>query len=101
MSLDDVMETVTEQLGNLTGLDAKLAFDFGDDGVIAIDATQTPPVLFEENTDEVDCTIRISVDNFEKLVAGNLNPMFAYTMGKLKIDGSLGIAMKVASRFED
>ena len=101
MSLDDVMDLVTGQLGNLTGLDATLAFDFGDDGAIAIDATQTPPVLIGQDTDEVDCTIRLSIENFKKLVAGDLNPMFAYTMGKLKIDGSLGIAMKVASRFED
>ncbi len=101
MSLDSVVDTVTEQLGNLTGLDAKLAFDFGDDGLIAIDATQTPPVMTQDGGDDADCTIRISISNFKKLVAGDLNPMFAYTMGKLKIEGSLGIAMKVASRFED
>ena len=101
MSLDNVIETVSAQLGNLTGLDAKLAFDFGDDGMVAIDATQTPPVLSQDAADDADCTIRISVSDFEKLVTGNLNPMFAYTMGKLKVEGSMGIAMKVASRFED
>ena len=101
MSLDQVLATVNAQLTNLAGLDAKLAFDFGDDGVIAIDATQTPPVLCQDPNEDVDCTIRISIDNFEKLAAGQLNPMFAYTMGKLKIEGSMGLAMKIASRFED
>ncbi len=101
MSLDQIMATVNAQLTNLTGLDAKLAFDFGDDGIIAIDATQTPPVICEDPDEDVDCTIKLSMDNFEKLAAGNLNPMFAYTMGKLKIEGSLGLAMKIASRFED
>ena len=36
-----------------------------------------------------------------KLMDGALNPMMAYTLGKLKIEGSMGIAMKVAALLEE
>jgi len=34
-------------------------------------------------------------------MAGALNPMLAYTLGKLKVDGSMGVAMKVAALLEE
>ncbi len=51
--------------------------------------------------DDADCTIRISAENLAKLIDGELNPMMAYTLGKLKIDGSMGVAMKVAALLEE
>jgi putative sterol carrier protein len=39
--------------------------------------------------------------DLEKLTAGELNPMLAYTLGRLKVEGSMGIAMKVAALLED
>jgi putative sterol carrier protein len=35
------------------------------------------------------------------LIDGELNAMMAYTLGKLKIDGSMGVAMKVAALLEE
>jgi putative sterol carrier protein len=32
-----------------------------------------------------------------KLIAGELNPMVAFTLGKLKVFGSKGIALKLSS----
>ena len=37
----------------------------------------------------------------EKLMAGTLNPTLAYSLGKLKVDGSLGVALKLASMMEE
>ncbi len=39
----------------------------------------------------------LSPDNMQKLMAGELNPMVAFTMGKLKVFGSKGIALKLSS----
>ncbi|MFV1439835.1 SCP2 sterol-binding domain-containing protein [Phaeobacter sp. JH20_36] len=76
----------------LTGknFDGSLKFDCGDDGVIVLadgDATT-------ENRD-TDCTIRISTENLKKLLTGKLNPMTGVMMGKLKISGDMGVAMKL------
>ncbi|MEE8188799.1 MAG: SCP2 sterol-binding domain-containing protein [Kiloniellales bacterium] len=100
MSLDKITKSFEARLNDFAGLNARVIFDLGDDGVIAVDATASPPALSHEAI-EADCTIRLSADNMEKLIEGALNPMMAYTLGKLKIDGSMGVAMKVASLLEE
>lgn len=70
--------------------DGSLKFDCGADGVIVLaDNTATT------QDRETDCTIRISRDNLGKLLTGKLNPMTGVMMGKLKISGDMGVAMKL------
>jgi SCP-2 sterol transfer family len=45
--------------------------------------------------DKPDLTLTISDDNFVKLVMGKLNPQQAFLLRKLKISGSMGLAMKL------
>jgi len=42
-----------------------------------------------------DLTLTISDDNFSKLVMGKLSPQQAFLMRKLKISGSMGLALKL------
>ena len=100
MTVEKIAETLESNLASFAGLDARVAFDLGEDGAIAIDATSAPPALSNE-LGEADCTIRISAENLAKLMDGTLNPMMAYTLGKLKIDGDIGIAMKIAALLEE
>ena len=70
--------------------DGSLKFDCGADGVIVrADNTATT------QDRETDCTIRISPENLGKLPTGKLNPMTGVMMGKLKISGDMGVAMKL------
>ncbi len=100
MSLDGITKSIEERLTDFAALKARVQFDMGEDGVISIDGTTNPPTLGHEAI-EADCTIRLSAADMEKMIEGALNPMMAYTLGKLKIDGSMGIAMKVAGLLED
>ena len=100
MSHEDILQALKARLNDFAGFGYRVAFDMGDDGTVAVDGTQNPPVL-EEEAGEPACTIRLSADNMEKLMTGGLNPMMAYTLGKLKIEGSMGVAMKVASLLEE
>ncbi|SCA54757.1 Sterol-binding protein [Candidatus Terasakiella magnetica] len=94
MSIEQVEERMSEMLDDLESLNATVKFVCKNDGVIFLDATETPAVLSHED-DMADCTIKITTQNLEKLLAGKLDPMLAYTMGKLKVKGSMGIAMKL------
>jgi putative sterol carrier protein len=94
MTLDEVTARMRGRVGEDSGLGAKVKFDFGADGVILLDATQTPNVVSNEDA-EADCTIRISLDDFVEMGAGELSPAMAFMMGKLKVDGDLGLAMKL------
>ncbi len=100
MTIEKITQALQSNLAAFAGLGAKVAFDLGDDGALAIDATGSPPVM-SDASDDADCTIRISAENLAKLIDGELNPMMAYTLGKLKIEGSMGIAMKVAALLEE
>jgi putative sterol carrier protein len=48
-----------------------------------------------ENKD-ADCTISMSLENFLQLIEGELDPTTAYMFGKLKVEGSMGVAMKLS-----
>ncbi len=100
MTVEKIAQALESNLAAFAGLGAKVAFDLSDDGMLAIDATGSPPVM-SDAADDADCTIRISAENLAKLIDGELNPMMAYTLGKLKIEGSMGVAMKVAALLEE
>ncbi len=99
MTVEKILQSLESNLAAFAGLGYKVAFDLGEDGVLAIDATGSPPALTDA-IDDADCTIRISAENLAKLIDGELNAMMAYTLGNLKIDGSMGVAMKVAALLE-
>lgn len=46
------------------------------------------------NYNDRDVRFNISGDNFLKLVSGKLDPVWAFTTGKLKIDGSVEKALE-------
>lgn len=100
MSLESLERTIRARLSDFAGLGARVVFDLGADGMLAVDAKANPPVLGRDDV-EADCTIRVSATDLEKLAAGELNPMLAYTLGRLKVDGSMGVAMKVAALLEE
>ena len=44
--------------------------------------------------DNRDCEVTMSIDDFNKLVEGKLDPVFAFTTGKLKVNGDIGKALE-------
>jgi putative sterol carrier protein len=99
MSLDDATAKIEAHLPQLATLGYKVKFALEDEGVILVDATQTPATVSNQDG-EADCTIRLTEDRLEKLIDGHLSPTLAYTLGQIKVDGSLGVAMKLASLLE-
>ena len=100
MSLETIEQEVRDNLMKFAGLGYKVKFVFDDSAAYLLDGTVTPPTLSAEDG-EADCTLRLSAENMEKLMAGTLNPALAYSLGKLKVDGSVGVALKLASMMEE
>ncbi len=96
MSLDSMTEDLRTRVGDDSGLGATVKFDLGGDGVIFLDGASSPNTVSNDNVD-ADCTIVISMDDFVTLLAGDLDPTTAFMMGKLKVEGDMGIAMKLSS----
>lgn len=100
MTLDEIEAKMKKRLPQFRGFGHRAAFDFGKDGMLVLDGT-TSPASISRGQAPADCTIRISISDLEKLAGGQLNPTLAYATGRLKVSGSMGLALKLASLFED
>jgi putative sterol carrier protein len=99
MSLESVTDRIRSLLPQLAALDARVKFVVEDEGVILVDARKTPPGVSHDDG-EADCTVRLSEQKLHDLLDGRLSPTLAYTLGQLKVEGSLGIAMRLANALE-
>lgn len=99
MNLEEIAAEVRRDPMRFAGLGYRVKFVFDEGGVFLLDGTVTPPTLSEEDG-EADCTLSLSRENMEKLLSGKLNPALAYSLGKLRVEGSLGVALKLASMME-
>jgi putative sterol carrier protein len=96
MSLESATETIKSRVGDDAGLNATLKFDMGDSGVIFIDGKSTPNTVSNENQD-ADCTIGVAMEDLEAMLGGDLAPTTAFMSGKLRVEGDMGVAMKLQS----
>lgn len=93
MTLQELTEQTRNKVTHADNINATVKL-VTDKGVVYIDATQSPAVVSNDDK-PADCELQISLDNLVKLSTGDLNPMMAVMMGKLKIKGDMGIAMKM------
>lgn len=100
MSLENITSQIKQKMAMAAGLNAKVKFDFGDDGFIFVDTTQTPAAISQEDG-EADLVLITSKDTFQGILDGTQDPNIAFMMGKLKVKGSMGLAMKLNSILED
>jgi len=67
-----------------------------DQGVVYIDGNSTPPAVSNDDKD-ADCTLKMDFSDFYDLIDRKLDGMTAFMTGKLKIEGDMGVAMKLQS----
>jgi putative sterol carrier protein len=100
MDLAEATEKVRQKMARAGHIRARVKFDFGDDGVVFADTKADPPVLSNEDND-ADATLSCSLDTFAAFLNGTLDPTIAFMTGRLKVKGSMGLAMKLNSILED
>jgi putative sterol carrier protein len=88
-ALDSAAAALSAKLGE-GGFEGSVKFDVEGDGVIRI----ADGAVSTEDGD-ADCTISASMDTFQELFDGELDPTAAFMTGKIKIDGDMGVAMKL------
>lgn len=98
MTIEEIVGEMQKQADKLKELNHTVLFDLGDDGKILLDATGGGVKLTPNpDSDDAETTLALSTENLLKLMEGDLNPMVAFTMGRLKVFGSKGIALKLSS----
>ena len=100
MEIDSLVDTMRKRLALSPKLGYRIKFDLKGEGAILLDGTETPPAISAEDG-EADTVLILSIENLERMVQGQLDPTLAFMTGKLKVDGSMGVALKLASLLED
>lgn len=90
MSMDAIAEKIRKGAEG-SGFSRSVKFDCGDDGVIVIDGETV-----STESQDTECTISLSKDDLESMIAGDLDPTSAFMQGKLKIDGDMSVAMALS-----
>ena len=67
-----------------------------DQGVVYIDGNANPPAVSNDDK-AADCTLKMDFSDFSDLIDRKLDGMTAFMTGKLKIEGDMGVAMKLQS----
>lgn len=101
MSLDSLTEAIRSQAALNPPLGYKVKFDLGELGIIFWDGTGPTAEISNEDRGAADTTMEMSEENLQSLVNGTLDPQLAFMTGKLKVEGSLGVALKLAGMMGD
>jgi putative sterol carrier protein len=94
MDMQACTDALRAKVGDSSGLNATLKFDCGADGVAYIDGKSVPNSVDNDNRD-ADCTLQITLENLAALLTGELEPAAGFMMGKFKVSGDMGVAMKL------
>lgn len=90
MAIQDIAAKLKDRVAS-AGFERSVKFDTGSDGVIVIDGSS-----ISTSDAPADCTIKLSLEDLESLIAGDLNPTTAFMTGKLKIEGDMSVAMALS-----
>jgi putative sterol carrier protein len=88
--IDAAVKALSAKLSG--GYDGVAKFVIEGEGAIMLDAAGVRP-----GDDEADVTLTANADVFRAILDGEMNATMAFMTGKLKVDGSMGQAMKLGA----
>lgn len=88
--IDQAVAALNDKLG-AGAFDGTAKFVIEDEGAIMLDADGA-----RAGDEEAEVTMTADADTFRDILEGNLNPTSAFMSGRLKIDGDMGAAMRLA-----
>lgn len=91
---DIVKEAVAALNEKLSGVDfdGTAKFNIEGEGTVLIDSDGA-----RASDDDADVTLSADAETFKEILDGETNPTSAFMTGKLKVDGDMGMAMKLAA----
>ena len=99
MTFNEIVEKVRERakVTDVSGIDflaVQINLTGDNGGVFYLEAKNGNVSVEPYDYHDRSCGITLDPDNFLKLMNGKLDPVAAYTMGKLKVDGDVGKALE-------
>ncbi len=99
MTFDELLEKVRgiaakTDVSNTDFMAVQINITGDNGGVFYVEVKDHKATVEPYEYNDRQCAITMNNDNFNKLIDGNLNPVLAYTTGKLKVDGDIGKALE-------
>lgn len=91
--MQEALAAVSEKLGGME-IPGSVKFDLSGLGAIVLDSKGA-----RLGDDETDVTLSADAELFKSILTGEASATSAFMSGGLKIDGDMGLAMKLASYF--
>ena len=92
--MSEVVTKAVQKLGEkIDSFDSVAKFVITGEGAIMIDEAGV-----RAGDEDAEVTLTASRETFEGILNGDVNPATAFMMGKLKIDGSMGVAMQLGQK---
>ena len=100
---ETLMSAMRDKAGVLRRLGYRMRFDLTDIGEsVLLDATGLELAIAQADEETpADSVLLITAENLEKLMAGRLSPMLAFSTGRLRVEGSKGVALKLAGLLDE
>lgn len=89
--LNQAVVALNDKLGG-ADFSGTAKFDVEGEGAVIIDASGARVA-----DDPADVTLSADADTFQGILSGDTNPTSAFMTGKLRVEGDMGLAMKLAS----
>ena len=88
---DIIAAAVTALSAKVSSFDGVAKFVITGEGAIMMDHAGV-----RAGDEPADVTLTADADVFKGILSGDVNPTMAFMSGKLSVDGSIGLAMKLA-----
>lgn len=89
--INEAVKLLSEKMDGVE-VGGTVKFDIDGEGCVMVDDSGV-----RAGDEEADVTLSADPDTFQGIMSGDTNPTSAFMTGNLKVDGDMGMAMKLAS----
>jgi len=93
--MSDMIAKAVEELdtkAKASGMSKTVKFNIEGEGAVVIDGTGA-----RASDEEADLTVTADAETFQGILDGSIDSTSAFMMGKITIDGDMGLAMKLGT----
>lgn len=91
--VEGAVQALNAKLGG-RGIDGAVRFVIEGEGSVRVDEDGASA---GDGDGDADCVMTADAETFQGMLAGEVNPTTAFMSGRLKIEGDMGLAMKLGS----